>query len=219
MILSIKCLCFHVVLSCSVTFQSLRVVEHKLYSIKYYGYSRMHHDVRARFLPFPDTMMDIFLLPLQMHSSYSPRALCLRLCTVLNVSMTSPALWKNIRVKEEKTARVCILHSLEPYCYWSTLVGCIQCLKCTALGPFISYPFHTVTFSYFQKLLFPWLLWPRAANILPLFLVLGIAASCIGQTSHRLKMSLYWSLLNCCIWMCLLFLPEHWCSSKWFKYL
>ena len=108
---------------------------------------------------------------------------------------------------------------LEPYCYWSTLVCCIQCLKCTALGPSISYPFHTVTFPYFQKLLFPWLLWPRAANILPLFLVLGIAASCIGQTSRRLKMSLYWRLLNCCIWMCLVFLLEHWCSSKWFKYL
>ena len=59
-------------MSCSVAFQSLRKVKDKLYSMKYYGFSRMHHDVRARFLPFPDTMMDILFSPLQIHSSSSP---------------------------------------------------------------------------------------------------------------------------------------------------
>lgn len=63
---------FHVFMSCSVAFQSLRKVKDKLFSIKYYGFSRTYHDVRARFLPFPDTMMDILFLPLQMHSSSPP---------------------------------------------------------------------------------------------------------------------------------------------------
>lgn len=150
MILSIKCLCFHVVLSCSVTFQSLRVVEHKLYSIKYYGYSRMHHDIRARFLPFPDTMMDILLLPLQMHSSYSLRTLCLRLCTVLNVSMTSPALWKNIRVKEENTARVCIL--LSPRAILLLInIGLLHPVS----EVHSSWTFHQLSFPYSYFFLFP----------------------------------------------------------------
>lgn len=64
-------------MSCSIAFQSLREFEHELYSKIYCGFVRMHHDVRASILPFPDTMMDILLLPLQMHSS-SPCALCLR---------------------------------------------------------------------------------------------------------------------------------------------
>ena len=59
-------------MSCSVAFQSLRKVKDKLYSIKYYEFSGKHHDVRAQFSPFPDTMMDILFLPLQMHSSSSP---------------------------------------------------------------------------------------------------------------------------------------------------
>ena len=65
---------FHVFMSCSVAFQFLRKIKDKLYSIKYHRFSRMYHDVRARFLPFPDTMMDILFLPLQMHSSSSPPA-------------------------------------------------------------------------------------------------------------------------------------------------
>lgn len=75
-ILSVKSICFHVVMSYNFELQYLRQSVYKLYPITFCGFARMLTETRARFLAYPDTMLDILLLPLLMHS---PPALCFRI--------------------------------------------------------------------------------------------------------------------------------------------
>lgn len=75
-ILSIKSMCFHVVMSYNFELQHLRQSVYKLYPIKFCGFARMHTEVRARFLAYPDTTLDSLALPLLM---LSPPALCFRI--------------------------------------------------------------------------------------------------------------------------------------------
>lgn len=48
MILSIKFMCFHVVMSCNFESLSVRESEYKLYSTKYCGFVRMHFEVMSQ---------------------------------------------------------------------------------------------------------------------------------------------------------------------------
>lgn len=150
-------MCFHVVMSCNFEFQSLREPEYKLYSTKYCGFARIH-EIRARLLPYPYTMLDILLLPLLMHSPSFPPALCFR--SLHSIDCFSDLLWPLAEYQElEKKVQS------DLSCCPSPLVCCVPFLKYTALGFSISYPFHRATCSYLWKLLFSWLLWPRATNI------------------------------------------------------
>lgn len=60
---------FHVVMCYNFKLQYPRHSVHKLYPIKFCGFARMHIVIRARFLAYPDTMLDSLLLPLLMLSA------------------------------------------------------------------------------------------------------------------------------------------------------
>lgn len=96
------------------------------------------HEIRARLLPYADTMLDILLLPPLMHSPPIPPVLCFR--SLNSIDCFSDLLWPLAEYQElEKRVQS------ELSCYPSPLVCYVLFLKYTALGFSISYPFHRVT--------------------------------------------------------------------------
>lgn len=117
--------------------------------------------LRARFLAYPDT---ILFLPLLMYSPSSPPALCFGSLHSIDCFNDFP--WPlaeyQSRGREYRVLLLSIIISwLHPFS------------EVHSSWTIISYSYHTVTYSYVQKLFSPWLLWPSTADVLPLFLVLG----------------------------------------------
>lgn len=88
-ILSIKSMCFHVVMSYNFELLYLRQSVYKLYPITFCGFARMHTEIRARFLAYPDTTLSL-PLPLLM---LSPPALCFRILHSVDCVSDLPWSW------------------------------------------------------------------------------------------------------------------------------